>query len=106
MTNPTIIDIPHKLGKAEATRRMKARVGDLPSYIPGGVATVKAEWPAADRMALDVQALGQAVTGTLDVGEDRIRATLMLPPMLAMLSGKITDVIQRKGGALLLGQDD
>ncbi|TVV76854.1 polyhydroxyalkanoic acid system family protein [Sphingomonas solaris] len=105
MSNPTIIDIPHKLGRDEARRRMKARIGELPAHIPGGVAEVKAQWPGEDRMALEVKALGQAVSATADVADDHIRVSLILPPMLAMFGGKIAEVVARKGGTLLLGQD-
>lgn len=104
MTNPTIIDIPHTLGRAEARRRMKARIGELPAYIPGGVAEVAAHWPTEDRMAIEVKALGQAVSGTADVADDHIRVALMLPPMLGLFAEKIRTVIARKGGALLLGE--
>lgn len=105
MTNPTIIDISHSLGRAEAVRRIKARIGELPGHIPGGVADVQASWPTDDRMALDVKALGQSVTGTLDVDDRKIRVTLNLPLMLSFMAGKITDVVSRKGATLLLGDD-
>lgn len=103
MANPTIIDIPHALGREEARRRMKARIGELPGYIPGGVADVVSSWPADDRLALEVKALGQSVSATAQVADDHIRVALVLPPMLGLFSAKITDAIARKGGALLLG---
>ena len=90
MANPTIIDIPHELGREEAKRRMRARIGELAGHIPGGMADVASSWPGEDRMALDVQ-------------DKAIRVSLMLPPLLGMMAGKITEVVQRKGGALLLG---
>ena len=103
MANPTIIDIPHDLGREEAKRRMRARIGELAGHIPGGMAEVASSWPAEDRMAVDVKALGQSVAATLDVGDTAIRVSLMLPPLLGMMAGRIAEVVQRKGGALLLG---
>ena len=97
MTAPTIIEIPHRIGKAEAKRRMKARIGELPAHIPGGVAEVRADWPAEDRMALDVKALGQSVSATLDVEEAVIRVALVLPPMLGLFAGKISEIVRQKG---------
>ncbi|MET0269093.1 MAG: polyhydroxyalkanoic acid system family protein [Sphingomonas sp.] len=104
MANPTIIDIPHTLGREEARRRMKARIGELPGYMPGGVAEVASSWPTEDRMALEVKALGQAVSATAQVADDHIRVALVLPPMLGMFADRIGDAIARKGGALLLGE--
>ncbi len=104
MANPTIIDIPHTLGRAEARRRMKARIGELPAHIPGGVAEVAAHWPSEDRMAIEVKALGQTVSATADVTDDHIRVALILPPMLGLFADRIRDVIARKGGTLLLGE--
>jgi hypothetical protein len=105
MNNATIIELPHRLGKEEARRRMKSRIGELPSHIPGGVADVSASWPGEDRMALDVKALGQSVSATLDVEETVIRVALVLPPMLGLFAGKIADIVRQRGSTLLLGDE-
>ena len=47
MASPTVIDIPHTLGRDEAIRRMERGVGKLASHIPGGAATVTHSWPSA-----------------------------------------------------------
>ena len=77
------------LGKAEAKRRMKARLGELPGHLPGGVASVSATWPGEDEMALQIGAMGQEIAARLLVEERRILVTMDLPPMLAMFSGMI-----------------
>lgn len=102
MATPTIIDISHDLGREEAKRRMRARIGELAAHIPGGVAEVDSAWPSDDRMTVDVKAMGQSITGTLDVSDTAIRVSLMLPPMLSFFSGKIAEVVGRKGAKLLL----
>ena len=102
MASPVTIDIPHRLGRAEAIRRMHARIGELPDHIPGGVAAMDVAWPAEDRMTLGITVLGQSVSATIDVGETVIRVSLLLPPLLAMMSGKIAEIVRRKGGTLLL----
>ena len=99
----TQIDVPHSLGRDEARRRLKARIGELSRHIPGGMADVQASWPAEDRMDLTVAALGQTVRGNLLVEESRIHVELMLPPMLAFMGGVIADAMRDKGGKLLLG---
>lgn len=102
MASPLVVEIPHALGRAEARRRMRARIGDLASKIPGGAA-VSSSWPAEDRMAVDVRAMGQSIGVLLDVEETLVRATIALPPMLALLAGPIAAMVRETGGKLLLG---
>jgi hypothetical protein len=98
----TQIDLPHTLGREEARRRIKARIGELPGHMPGGAAEVRSSWPDEYRMALDVAALGQSVSAMLDIEESRIRISLELPPMLRFAAGAIEAAIRRKGDSLLL----
>ncbi len=57
-------------------------------------------------MAVDVKAMGQSVSATLDVTDAAIRVSLILPPMLSFFSGKIADIVRAKGSTLLLGAPD
>ena len=99
MTQPIEVDLPHKLGKDEARRRIANNVYKLEQHIPGG-AQVQTGW-AGDRLNLDVQAMGQQVTATIDVMETKVRLKVLLPPMLGMFSGIIQGALQKKGGVLL-----
>ena len=65
MTQPIEVDLPHKLGKEEARRRIANNVHKLEEHIPGG-AQVQSGW-AGDQLNLDIQAMGQQVTATIDV---------------------------------------
>lgn len=105
MASPIVIDVPHRLGRAEARRRMRARVGELPGHIPGGVAEVTSSWLDENRMAIAVAALGQRLSAELEAQETRVRVTLDLPPALAFFAGAIEAAVQRKGAELLLGPD-
>ena len=98
----TIIDIPHALGRDEAKRRMKARVGNLAAKLPGGAATVTSSWLAEDRMRLDIVTMGQTIAAVLDVEDRLVRVSLDLPPMLAFMSGAIAAIVKRSGEELLL----
>ena len=99
-----MIDIPHSLGAEEAKRRLKSRIGELSSHIPGGAADVRSSWPTDDRMTLSVDAMGQSVSTVLDIEEKVIRLQLQLPAMLGFMSGAIEKAI-RKGGAAVLLED-
>ena len=61
MRTPLAIDVPHSLGKEGAKQRMRERIGDLGSHMPGGVAHVTSSWPSADVMALGISAMGQTI---------------------------------------------
>ena len=100
MSQPVQVDLPHRLGKEEARRRIAANIHKLESQIPGG-AKVQSSW-SGDRLNLEVQAMGQAVTGDLDVEESRVRCKLVLPGMLAMLARPIEAMLTTKGSELLL----
>lgn len=101
MAVPVTIDVPHRLGRAAARERMKARIGDLAGHMPGGVAEIRSSWPGEDEMALEIVALGHSIPARLDVEETRVRVHVALPPMLAMVSGVIESAI-RSGGEKLL----
>lgn len=99
----TVLDIPHTLGREEARRRIRARIGELPSHIPGGAAQVRSSWPSEDRLLVDVTALGQAVAAAIDVDDRVIRVRLDLPPILGLAAGPIVAAVRRNAATLLLG---
>jgi hypothetical protein len=96
------IEIGHQLGRAEAKRRIASRIGELPKHIPGGMAQVDSSWPAEDRMALKVTALGQTIDAQLDVEDRLVRVYLVLPPLLSFMAGPIAAAIRSRGSDLLL----
>ena len=99
MTQPIEVDLPHKLGKDEARRRIANNIHKLQEHIPGG-AQVQSGW-AGNQLNLDVAAMGQSVTATIDVMEDKVRLKVLLPPMLGMFAGLIQGALQKKGSVLL-----
>ena len=99
MTQPIEVDLPHKLGKEEARRRIANNIHKLQEQIPGG-AQVQSGW-TGDQLNLDVAAMGQSVAATIDVMDDKVRLKVLLPPMLGMFAGMIQAGLQKKGSVLL-----
>ena len=97
-----IIELPHALGREEARLRLQGKIGDIARHVPGGAANVSTDWLDQDHLALAVKAMGQTVTGTIEVEEQLMRITLKLPLMLSFLTGALTPTIQREGRAMLL----
>ena len=89
MPDPIKVDIPHKLGREAARAKLAGGVGKLAEMVPGG-GTVEQRWEG-DTLHFTVRAMGQAVVSRLDVFDDRVHAEVDLPPMLALLAGKVRD---------------
>ena len=99
MNQPIEVDLPHKLGKDEARRRIANNLHKLQEHIPGG-AQVQSGW-TGDQLNLDVAAMGQSVAAQIDVEEAKVHLKVLLPPMLGMFSGIIQAALQKKGSVLL-----
>ena len=99
MSQPIDVDLPHNLGKDEARRRIANNVHKLSEHIPGG-AQVQSGW-AGDQLNLEIAAMGQAVTATIDVAETNVHLRVLLPGMLGMFAGVIQGALQKKGDVLL-----
>jgi putative polyhydroxyalkanoate system protein len=99
MSQPIEVDLPHTLGKDEARRRIANNVHKLEEHIPGGAA-VQSGW-TGDQLNLEVAAMGQQVTATIDVEATKVKLRVLLPPMLGMFAGMIQAALQKKGDVLL-----
>ncbi len=101
MSKPLTIEIPHDLGREEARRRIEAGFGRLEhQFGGGGLAKLEKRW-TEDRLSFEAQALGQHVSGRLDVLAHVVRMELDLPPFLAMIASSLKGRLQREGQLLL-----
>jgi putative polyhydroxyalkanoate system protein len=99
MSQPIEVDLPHRLGRDEARRRIANNVHKLQEQIPGG-AHVESDW-SGDQLNLRIQALGEAIQAMIDVEESKVHVKMLLPGLLGMFAGAIQAALQTKGGALL-----
>ena len=100
MQRPIDVDLPHRLGKDEARRRLANNVDKLGAHIPGG-AQVTHNW-SGDTLNLTVTAMGQPVEAKIDVHETTVHCHIMLPGMLSLFAGPIQAMLSAKGSDLLL----
>jgi putative polyhydroxyalkanoate system protein len=100
MSQPIEVDLPHKLGKEEARRRIADNIHKLQDHIPGG-GHVESGW-SGDQLNMRVQAMGEAVQTVIDVEETKVHLKMVLPGMLGMFSGMIQAALQKKGSDILL----
>ena len=100
MNKAITVSIPHQLGRAEARRRIDDGFGDFSRHLGGAAGAVTKSW-VGDRLNFSLQAMGQAITGVLDVADDAVRVEVLLPGFLAMIAGKIKGTLQKEGQLLL-----
>jgi hypothetical protein len=100
VAQPFIVSIPHKLGKDEATRRLKAGLGSIRSEY-GKILQVHEEIWSGDRLAFQLTALKQRVGGTISVAEDHVRLEVMLPWLLAGLAHGVQATIRARATRML-----
>jgi hypothetical protein len=99
MSAPLIVSIPHRLGREEATRRIKAGLTRAAASMP--VLKVDEERWEGDRMVFRVGVLGQPASGHLDIADDHVRLEVTLPWLLQRFAEAAQVAIKRRGTLLL-----
>jgi Putative polyhydroxyalkanoic acid system protein (PHA_gran_rgn) len=99
MSQPIVVTPPHRLGKAEALRRLKTSFNDAQST-GGSLFVFKNQW-SGDHLDFRASLLGQSTTGTVDVAEDHIRLEVQLPWLLSMLANTAKALVEKQGKLML-----
>lgn len=100
MSKPLFVSIPHHLGRDEAKRRLQSGLGNARIHF-GHLFTVQEETWSGDSLAFRLTALGQAISGTIDVLDDCVNLQVTLPWLLAKLAETIQPLIRREGTLML-----
>ena len=99
MSAPLIVSIPHRLGRVEATRRLKTGLTRAAASVP--VLKVDEERWEDNRMIFRVRAMGQAASGHLDVADDHVRVEVTLPWLLQRFAEVAQAAIKNRANLLL-----
>ena len=100
MSKPLVVSIPHRLGKAEAMRRLKSGLGNARANYNHLFAVQEETW-TGDRLQFRVSALGQVASGTIDVADDHVNLQVFLPWLLAKVAAAIQPLVRKEGTLLL-----
>ena len=92
MSQPIVVSLPHRLGKAEALQRLQASLNDA-QLSSGGLFLFKNQW-SGDHLDFRASMLGQTTTGTIDVAEDHVRLEVQLRWLLSMLANKAKALVE------------
>lgn len=99
MTQPITVDIPHQHGRDAIRVRIDGGVARLGQLLPGG-AVVDRRWEG-DTLHFTLTAMGQRIASRLELFDDRVHATIDLPPMLALFADRIRAKLAKEAPKLL-----
>jgi hypothetical protein len=100
MSKPLVASVSHGLGRRKARQRIESSLHEIRAHLMAFATSVEEQW-TEDRLDFRLIALGQAISGSIDVFEDFVRIEVMLPGMLSVLRGKISTRIREHGLKLL-----
>jgi hypothetical protein len=100
MPKPVVVSVPHRLGREEAVRRLKAGFERAGSQFAGLLNISEQTW-SGDRLTFQASAMGQQAAGTIDVLEDSVRIEVTLPWLLAKIAEKLAPAIRRESVLML-----
>lgn len=100
MSTPIVVIIPHRLGKAEASRRLREGLRRAPMGFAHLLSIKPVTWDG-DRVTFQARTLGQTAAGSIDVLEHELRLELTLPWFLEKLANRIMPALRREATLLL-----
>lgn len=103
MTKPVSVTITHSLGKDEARRRLQEGFARVRQQLSGGLVGMVSfheRWEG-DRLHFEGGAIGQKISGRLDVLADSVQIQLDLPDVLALIAERITGRLKKETQVLL-----
>ncbi len=96
-----IIEVPHSLSRDEAKRRLAGGFEHIDrEFRSSGLAKMESSW-SDYRMRFIAHAMGQVITGALDVLDQTVRVEVQVPAFLAVIGGGIRKRLTQEAQALL-----
>jgi hypothetical protein len=95
MGKPVSVDVPHKLGAAEAERRVRNGFGMMQDKLGDKLSAINVVW-GQGRADLTITAMNQTLRGTLEFLPEAVRVTVDLPWLLAAIGETIAGKIAKK----------
>jgi len=92
MSQSITVTVPHRLGVEEAKRRIATQLDAMRRDYVDKFAASDVAW-VGDQANVRVSALGQTVTGQLDVEPQQVRIEVQLPWLLAAMRGRLEGIL-------------
>ena len=100
LSKPLVVTISHSLGKQRARERIEHSLGHIRAQLAPFVTSIEDAW-TGDHLTFRVIAMGQTVTGRIEVQDELVRVELVLPGLLGLLAGRIVGQVRQQGTSLL-----
>jgi predicted lipid carrier protein YhbT len=92
--------VTHRLGKAEAVRRLQDGFARTKGHL-GELIAIEHEMWDGDTLRFQMRALGQSAAGTIEVLEDALRIEVSLPWLLGKAAKHLLPVLRKQATLLL-----
>lgn len=100
MSETVTVLIAHRLGKAEAIRRLKDGLARTSGQVGPMIAMEQETWDG-DTLRVRMRALGQTAEARIDVLEDALRVEVSLPWLLAKAAKRLLPMMRNEVALLL-----
>jgi hypothetical protein len=100
MPEPLIVNIPHRLGKDEALRRIKDGIGRAKGEFSALLAIENESWDG-DALTFSAVSLGQRASGTITVYDSAVRLEVTLPWLLARFAHAVQRIAGQRAQLML-----
>ena len=100
MSERVSVVVGHRLGKVEATRRLKEGFARTKGRL-GEIIAIEQETWEGDTLRFHMRALGQTAAGTIEVLEDALRIEVALPWLLAKAAKRLLPILRKEATLLL-----
>ena len=100
MSRPLVVTVSHQLSRQEVKSRLQGNMERIHAQLAPYTSAVESQW-TDNRMGFRIAAVGQTVTGHVEVLDDAVRVEVHLPWMLSWLGNAIGDRVRRQGKLML-----
>jgi hypothetical protein len=100
VSDTVTVTVSHRLGKAEAVRRLKEGFARGNGQLGPMIAVEQQTWEG-DTLRFRARALGQTAAATIEVLEDALRIDVSLPWLLAKMANRLLPVLRKQTTLLL-----
>ena len=95
MNQTIFVNIPHKLGKAEAKRRIQHGFGEIEGRGLPMMLSFDKRWDG-DQLYLKAGGLGQTISAVMEVFDDSIKVNIDVPIFLSALAELIKSALTKE----------
>ena len=100
MSETLSVIVKHRLGKAEAIRRLKDGFARTSGQLGAMIAIDEETWQG-DTLRFRMRALGQSAAGSIEVLQDALRIEVTLPSLLAQAAKRLLPILRKEATLLL-----